>query len=157
LDRTRRSRSGGDLDGSGSSPGRRSPCCPSNGWSSAQTAVALAATLAVHAPVAEAAKVSECTKIGICYCVEGDSKATIATKVERFRQVLAEQRKMGKAVGYLSVPLTRRAAAISTSTRKSPKTPSRRSRSGSAPTTCTCSIPERSTPTCRRARAPITC
>jgi hypothetical protein len=27
-------------------------------------------------------------------------KATIATKVERFRQVLAEQRKMGKAVGY---------------------------------------------------------
>jgi len=70
------------------------------------TAVALAATLVVHAPVAQAAKVSECTKIGICYCVEGDLKATIATKVERFRQVLADQRKMGKAVGYLSVPLS---------------------------------------------------
>ena len=70
------------------------------------TAVALAATLAVHASVAQAAKVSECTKIGICYCVDGDLKATIATKVERFRQVIAEQRKAGKAVGYLSVPLS---------------------------------------------------
>jgi hypothetical protein len=69
-------------------------------------AVALAATLALHAPSAQAAKVSECTKIGICYCVEGDLKAIIGTKVERFRQVLAEQRKMGKSVGYLSVPLT---------------------------------------------------
>ena len=33
-------------------------------------------------------------------------KATIQTKVDRFRQTIAEQRKAGKAVGYLSVPLT---------------------------------------------------
>ena len=70
------------------------------------TAAALAATLAFHAPAVFAAKVSECTKIGVCYCVEGDLKPTITVKVERFREVLAEQRKMGKAVGYLSVPLT---------------------------------------------------
>ena len=70
------------------------------------TAVVLAAALAIHAPVVEAAKVSECTKIGICYCVNDELKATIAAKVDRFRQVLAEQRKAGKAVGYLSVPLT---------------------------------------------------
>ena len=69
-------------------------------------AVALGATLAVHAAPAFAAKVSECTKIGVCYCVEGDLKATIVAKVERFRQVIADQRKAGKAVGYLSVPLT---------------------------------------------------
>ena len=53
-----------------------------------------------------AAKATECTKIGICYCVNDELKATIAAKVERFRQILAEQRKAGKAVGYLSVPLT---------------------------------------------------
>jgi hypothetical protein len=69
-------------------------------------AVIAAALLAAHPRAAEAAKVSECTKIGICYCVNDELKATIATKVERFRQVLAEQRKAGKAVGYLSVPLT---------------------------------------------------
>ena len=54
----------------------------------------------------QAAKSTECTKGGICYCVNDELKATIASKVERFRQILAEQRKAGKAVGYLSVPLT---------------------------------------------------
>ena len=69
-------------------------------------AVVVAAALAAHPRAAEAAKVTECTKIGICYCVNDELKATIAAKVERFRQVIAEQRKAGKAVGYLSVPLT---------------------------------------------------
>ena len=53
-----------------------------------------------------AAKATECTKLGICYCVNDELKATIQSKVERFRQTIAEQRKAGKAVGYLSVPLT---------------------------------------------------
>ena len=53
-----------------------------------------------------AVKSTECTKIGICYCVNDDLKPTIQGKVERFRQAIAEQRKAGKAVGYLSVPLT---------------------------------------------------
>ena len=55
---------------------------------------------------ARAAKSTECTKIGICYCVNDDLKSTIAGRVERFRQVIADQRKAGKAIGYLSVPLT---------------------------------------------------
>ena len=55
---------------------------------------------------ASAAKATECTKVGICYCVNDELKATIQTKVDRFRQTIAEQRKAGKAVGYLSVPLT---------------------------------------------------
>jgi len=79
---------------------------PVQRFATSAIAILLATAVAAHAPVAEAAKVSECTKIGICYCVEGDLKATIATKVDRFRQVLADQRKTGKAVGYLSVPLT---------------------------------------------------
>ena len=55
---------------------------------------------------AHAAKVTECAKIGICYCVNDELKPTIGTKVDRFRQLIAEQRKAGKVVGYLSVPLT---------------------------------------------------
>ena len=69
-------------------------------------AIGLAGCLALQPHDAQAAKVSECTKIGICYCVNDELKATIAAKVDRFRQILAEQRKAGKAVGYLSVPLS---------------------------------------------------
>ncbi len=68
-------------------------------------AVALLAAL-IPAELAYAAKATECTKLNICYCVNDELKATIATKVDNFRQMLAEQRKAGKAVGYLSVPLT---------------------------------------------------
>src|SRR5262249_17412055 len=53
-----------------------------------------------------AAKATECTKIGVCYCVNDELKPEIATKVERFRALIADQRKAGKAVGYLSVPLS---------------------------------------------------
>ena len=66
----------------------------------------VAVTLAACPAIVQAAKTTECTKSGICYCVNDELKATIASKVERFRQLLAEQRKAGKAVGYLSVPLT---------------------------------------------------
>jgi len=58
-----------------------------------------------HLP-AHAAKTTDCTKIGTCYCVNDDLKPTITSKVDRFRQLIAEQRKAGKVVGYLSVPLT---------------------------------------------------
>jgi len=59
-------------------------------------------------PVAgvHAAKATECTKIGICYCVNDELKATIAGKLDAFRQTIADQRKGGKVIGYLSVPLT---------------------------------------------------
>lgn len=60
----------------------------------------------VIAGTARAAKVTECTKLAICYCVNDEMKAAIQANVERFRQTLAAQRKAGKSVGYLSVPLT---------------------------------------------------
>ena len=67
----------------------------------------VAAGLAVsNGNVAEAAKVTECSKVAICYCINDEHKAAIATKIDRFRQIIAEQRKAGKAVAYLSVPLT---------------------------------------------------
>ena len=53
-----------------------------------------------------AAKATECTKINVCYCVEGDKRAKIEANVTAFRQTIAEQRKAGKLVGYMSVPLS---------------------------------------------------
>ena len=53
-----------------------------------------------------AAKATECTKINICYCVNSDLRGAIDAKVARFRQLLADQRKAGKLVGYMSVPLS---------------------------------------------------
>jgi len=70
------------------------------------TVVALAAVAALPTLPAQAAKTTECTKIGICYCVNDELKPMIGSKVERFRQLIAEQRKAGKSVGYLSVPLS---------------------------------------------------
>jgi hypothetical protein len=78
---------------------RRSPVA----WCAA-FAVAVAAA-GWHSP-AHAAKSTECAKVGICYCVNEDLKPTIQAKVDRFRQLLAVERKAGKAIGYLSVPLT---------------------------------------------------
>ena len=74
---------------------------------SLSTVASLCSTLLVLlAPPVDAAKTTECTRIGICYCVNDELKTVIAGRVERFRQVIAEQRKAGKIVGYLSVPLS---------------------------------------------------
>ncbi len=70
------------------------------------SAIAAAVVAAAWPLSAIAAKATECTKAGICYCVNEDLKPTIQGKIERFRQVIGDQRKAGKAVGYLSVPLT---------------------------------------------------
>jgi len=58
------------------------------------TVIALA-LLSLPAATAIAAPATECTKIGICYCVNDEHKPTIAQRIERFRAVIAEQRKAG--------------------------------------------------------------
>ena len=67
--------------------------------------LALLVALAAGAPV-HAAKVTDCSKVGVCYCYNDEHRAAIDGKVEKFRSVIAEQRKAGKAVIYLSVPLS---------------------------------------------------
>jgi hypothetical protein len=74
-------------------------------WTRA-TIIATALLAALWSASGHAAKVTECSKVGVCYCVNDELKATIATKVADFRRTTAEQRKAGKAVGYLSIPLT---------------------------------------------------
>ena len=70
------------------------------------TTVLIVATLVGWPGAVQAAKSTDCAKVGMCYCVNDDLKATIIARVERFRQMIADQRKAGKAIGYLSVPLT---------------------------------------------------
>jgi hypothetical protein len=61
----------------------------------------------IAAPTAAlAARVTECTAINICYCVEQDLKGAIDTNISKIRQAIAEQKSAGKAVGYMSLPIS---------------------------------------------------
>jgi hypothetical protein len=75
--------------------------------SSALFVAAFAIFVVTSSPsAAQTAKSTECAKIGICYCVSAELKPVIESKVALFRQRAADARKAGKAVGYLSVPLS---------------------------------------------------
>jgi hypothetical protein len=76
--------------------------------STRKTAVAAMATvlaLAVSAH-ARAASVTACTALDICYCVNQDYLGAINANVSRVRQLIADNKAKGKAIGYLSVPLS---------------------------------------------------
>ena len=55
---------------------------------------------------AHAANATECTRVQLCYCVNPDFASAIAEKVAYFRTLIAEERAKGKAIGYLSIPLS---------------------------------------------------
>ena len=72
-------------------------------------ALHLAAALVLAYPysaMVHAANVTTCTAIKMCYCSNADFKAAIDEKVAYFRAAMAEQRAKGRAVGYLSIPLS---------------------------------------------------
>ncbi len=63
--------------------------------------------IALALPVsAHAGTVTACTAIDLCYCVNTDVRSQIDANVARVRQLIAEQRKQDKAIGYLSIPLS---------------------------------------------------
>jgi hypothetical protein len=65
------------------------------------------AVLAAAAPaIARAAPATECTAMNFCYCVNTDFRAAIDEKVAYFRAQIAAERAKGRAVGYMSVPLS---------------------------------------------------
>jgi hypothetical protein len=69
--------------------------------------IALAACSAVPAlSSVHAARVTECTALKICYCVETDIKPAIDTNVSKIRQMITEQKNAGKAIGYMSLPIS---------------------------------------------------
>ena len=63
------------------------------------------ASLVATSVVADA-KVTACTAINLCYCISADKRDAITANVARLRQVIADQRAAGKAIGYLSVPIS---------------------------------------------------
>ena len=66
----------------------------------------MAAATPFVAPAVHAANATECTGVGLCYCINADFRAAITEKVDYFRKAIAEQKAKGKAVGYMSVPLS---------------------------------------------------
>src|SRR6266478_1084331 len=97
-----------------------SPWCPSKVWKKGPIAVTMTSKffpggaaalglgllLSSWAGFAAAASSSECTRIGVCYCINAELKPVIESRISHFRELAAQQRKAGKAVGYLSVPLS---------------------------------------------------
>src|SRR5262245_41536198 len=53
---------------------------------------------------ASANTVTACTALDICYCVNSDYRDAIDANVVRVRQLIADHKAEGKAIGYLSIP-----------------------------------------------------
>lgn len=67
----------------------------------------VAAILALATPAhSQEAKVTGCTALDICYRVNTKYLDAITANVSRVRQLIADSKAKGKAVGYLSVPLS---------------------------------------------------
>src|SRR4051794_23713226 len=69
-------------------------------------AFAALAALLTCAGEACADTATECTTDGFCYCINTDLKADIDQKVQAIRAGIADEKKKGKAVGYLSLPIS---------------------------------------------------
>lgn len=58
------------------------------------------------APAIAAATVTACTAINLCYGINSINANAIAANISRVWQEIAAQRAKGKAIGYLSIPLS---------------------------------------------------
>jgi hypothetical protein len=61
---------------------------------------------ALFAPDARADNVTECTVHKFCYCVNTTMKEAIQKNVDSIRARIADQKQQGKAIGYMSIPLS---------------------------------------------------
>jgi hypothetical protein len=66
------------------------------------------ATMAIATPACAEVRqlTTACTALDICYCVNADYLPAIKANVPKVRQLIADNKAMGKAIGYLSVPLS---------------------------------------------------
>ncbi|WP_225152144.1 hypothetical protein [Bradyrhizobium sp. NBAIM08] len=55
---------------------------------------------------AHAQQSTECSRNVFCYCVHDDLKKAISARVDEVRARIAAQRAQGKAIGYLSIPIS---------------------------------------------------
>ena len=68
--------------------------------------LAVSSAALLHANSATAAMVTDCSPNGICYCIEEGFKPAIAANLAKLQTLIRDQRAMGKAVGYQSLPLS---------------------------------------------------
>jgi len=61
---------------------------------------------ALTAPSAHADQMTACTVLQICYCVDADLGGVIEQHVGEIRKLIRTQRDRGKAIGYVSVPIS---------------------------------------------------
>jgi hypothetical protein len=83
----------------------RSKKIPTQATAAAILAACLVGLLSRPA-AAETVMVTECSVIGLCYCVNKDQLTPINANIARVRQLIADQKAQGKAIGYMSVPLS---------------------------------------------------
>jgi hypothetical protein len=69
-------------------------------------AITLLAAVLISPSSPLAANETACTGIAVCYCIQSNLMEIIAKDVGVLRRVIAEQRSQGKAIGYMSVPLS---------------------------------------------------
>ena len=67
--------------------------------------IVIVATMAIG-PAARAELSNECSPNALCYCVQNELKTTVATRVDEIRARISAQRQQGKAIGYLSTPIS---------------------------------------------------
>ncbi len=75
----------------------------SSAWGLALTVLAAVLTFA---PASKAAPVTDCSPGGVCYCYNDEFKPVIDAQVAKLRAIIAAERAQGKAIGYMSVPLS---------------------------------------------------
>jgi hypothetical protein len=68
--------------------------------------VALASAIMVWGGLARAESVTECTRDGFCYCISSDLRGAIEANLGKIRSQIASEKADGKAVGYLSIPIS---------------------------------------------------
>jgi hypothetical protein len=57
-------------------------------------------------PAAHITSVSDCSINGICYCINSDFKSVVDSQAEKLRGLIAAERAKGRAIGYMSIPLS---------------------------------------------------
>jgi hypothetical protein len=73
----------------------------------AATCIGLATSLVTAWPSqGRADTVTACTSINLCYCINTSNRDLINANIVRVRQLIVDQRSQGKAIGYLSIPLS---------------------------------------------------
>jgi hypothetical protein len=72
----------------------------------ATIALTMVTALVAHGGAAARDTLTQCTRLEFCYCVNADLNAVIETRVGEIRALIKAQRDQGKAIGYLSIPIS---------------------------------------------------